>query len=232
MSVLETQFSGDTILLVFPDGTSPALLMCLMAGIPVNRVHEFDFQPGEIRYDVKMKTILKSTTSGENLQYVAAIERGREKLKKARDDPNQFIDAEEEGDVYYQPVTRTKSHEKRNDENVSPSQYLSLFGIGLLGSVSKLLNPSEEIEEYEEKVEEGNLTHNSQHNTSIENSPELRKMEELVAHAPFEIPEINEKESELERIEKANIAMDEYLNKDDGGEDWISVLNDLMHEEK
>ncbi len=231
MSILETQFSGDTILLVFPDGTSPALLMCLMAGIPVNRVHEFDFQPGEIRYDVKMETILKSTANGENLQYVAAIERGREKLKKARDDPDQFIDAEEEGDVYYQPLTKTKSHEKHN-ESVRASQYLPLFGIGLLGLVSKLLNQSEETEEYEEQVEEENLTQKSQQNISIDNLPELRTMEELVANAPFEIPEINEKQSELERIEKASIAMDEYLNKDDGGEDWINVLNDLMREEK
>ena len=70
-----------------------------------------------------------------------------------------------------------------------------------------------------------------QYDTNIENTPELRKMEELVANAPFEIPEINEKESGLQRIEKANIAMDEYLNKDDGGEDWIGFMNDLMYEE-
>ena len=41
--VLETQYSGDDILLIFPDGTSPALLSCMIAGIPYNRVHELEF---------------------------------------------------------------------------------------------------------------------------------------------------------------------------------------------
>lgn len=31
MSVLETNYSGDTILLVFPDGTSPALLSAMVS---------------------------------------------------------------------------------------------------------------------------------------------------------------------------------------------------------
>jgi hypothetical protein len=55
--VLETQFSGDSILLVFPDGTSPALLSAMMGGIPYNRVHELEFQPGEVRLDVTYQRV-------------------------------------------------------------------------------------------------------------------------------------------------------------------------------
>ena len=78
MSIMETQFSGDTILLVFPDGTSPALLMCLIAGIPLNRVHEFNFDPGEIRYNITMSKVLDSIPAEKNWRFTAAIDRGRE----------------------------------------------------------------------------------------------------------------------------------------------------------
>lgn len=44
--MLETQYSGDTVVLVFPDGTGPALLSAMIAGVPFNRVHELEYQPG------------------------------------------------------------------------------------------------------------------------------------------------------------------------------------------
>lgn len=229
MSVLETQFSGDTILLVFPDGASPALLMCLMAGIPLNRVHEFNFKPGEIRFDVTMNTILNSMNNEENEEYISAIERGREKLKKARANPRQFIDIEEEGNNYYQPLIRTKNHEENMNKEVSPSQRLALVGMSILGLLSNKLNPNEDLDIQDHQDElEGNLPTIGD---GIENAPELHKMEELIVKAPFEIPEMSKKDDDKERVEKANIAMDEYLNKDDGGEDWISMMSDLMHDE-
>lgn len=45
--VLETQFSGDDILLIFPDKNSPALLSSMIAGVPFNKAHVLDFAPGE-----------------------------------------------------------------------------------------------------------------------------------------------------------------------------------------
>lgn len=58
--VLETYYSGDTILLIFPDGTGPALLSSLIAGIPLNRVHEVQYSPGEIRLDVTYESVISS----------------------------------------------------------------------------------------------------------------------------------------------------------------------------
>lgn len=229
MSVLETQFSGDTILLVFPDGTSPALLMCLIAGIPLNRVHEFDFKPGEIKFDITMDTVLNSMSHKENEEYIAAIERGREKLRIARADPNQFIEIEQEEKTYYQPVTRTKDHKENMDVEVSPTQRLSLVGMSILAFLSNKLNPNEDsdIQDHQGELEEDL----SGVGDGIEHAPELHRMEELIVKAPFEIPEMTQKDDEKERIEKANIAMNEYLNKDDGGDDWIGLVNDLMHDE-
>ena len=59
VSVLETQYSGDTILLVFPDGTSPALLSAMMAGIPFNQAHRLEYAPGEFRVNVTRDSTLR-----------------------------------------------------------------------------------------------------------------------------------------------------------------------------
>lgn len=252
MSVLETQFSGDTILLVFPDGTSPALLMCLMAGIPLNRVHEFNFNPGEVRYDVKMDMILSSahsftttTTINNNndekySHYVAAIERGREKLKKAREVPIEVVDVKEEGTDYHAPpMIRTHAHDM--EKEASLSQKLSLLGFPLLGLITKKLTPDDDnLQEEEEDSSLSVSKSTNVRNDGIEDAPELKRMQELIVKAPFDIPELNmdnhqkdeiSNEEKEEKIELANEAMTEYLNQDDGEEDWLGLMDEIMHEE-
>eukprot|EP00536_Pseudo-nitzschia_multiseries_P005332 jgi/Psemu1/190279/e_gw1.99.74.1 len=49
LSLQESRTAGDIILIVFPDGTGPALLSCMMAGIPYQEVHSLEFKPGELR---------------------------------------------------------------------------------------------------------------------------------------------------------------------------------------
>jgi broad specificity phosphatase PhoE len=85
LSVLESQYSGDTILLIFPDGTGPALLSAMMAGIPYNRVHEVEYAPGEIRFDVTRESTLElwKTRQGD-ATYAALVEKGRKRLKTLR----------------------------------------------------------------------------------------------------------------------------------------------------
>lgn len=83
---METQYSGDTVILVFPDGTGPALLSCMIAGIPFNRVHELNYRPGEIRLNVNMKTTRNLLNSGEVLpeDYKEVLVQGRQELKRLR----------------------------------------------------------------------------------------------------------------------------------------------------
>jgi len=88
MSVLETLYSGDTVLLVFPDGTGPALLSCLIAGIPLNKVHELQFQPGEIRFDVNYDSINALASSSPSQTYLDKLQRGRDELKQLRENPD------------------------------------------------------------------------------------------------------------------------------------------------
>jgi broad specificity phosphatase PhoE len=87
LSLMETQYSGDTVLLVFPDGTGPALLSAMIAGIPYNRVHELNLRPGEIRLDVNMKStkeLLNSGTLMPTEDYKAKLAEGRQELKRLR----------------------------------------------------------------------------------------------------------------------------------------------------
>ncbi len=200
-----------------------------MAGIPLNRVHEFNLHPGEIRYDVTMDNIINSMPSEEKrLEYMASIDRGRELLIKARDDPSQFKEVEKDAIDYFQAMTKTSkkaTNLERKDE-ISPSQYLSLLTIGLLGLISKRLPPQDTTDIQEDESQEKDLMRSNE----VEDSPELQRMEKLIAIASFEIPEMKEKERE-ERIAKANSAMAEYLNKDDGGDDWLDHMSNLMHDE-
>lgn len=100
LSALDTNYSGDSILLIFPDGTSPALLECLIGGIPLNRVHEFEYGPGEVRFDITYDKVqqqvsdfdrsITDTEEGKARQeeYSNVIERGRKKLRELRDNPD------------------------------------------------------------------------------------------------------------------------------------------------
>lgn len=100
LSALDTNYSGDNILLIFPDGTSPALLECLIGGIPLNRVHEFEYGPGEVRFDITYDKVqqqvsdfdrsITDTEEGKARQeeYSNVIERGRKKLRELRDNPD------------------------------------------------------------------------------------------------------------------------------------------------
>jgi broad specificity phosphatase PhoE len=86
LSVLESQYSGDTILLIFPDGTGPALLSAMIAGIALNRVHELEFAPGEIRLNVnKVQTLALWNARQDCLSdYESYLIAGRKELKRLR----------------------------------------------------------------------------------------------------------------------------------------------------
>ena len=87
MSVLETLYSGDDILLIYPDGTGPALLSCLIAGLPLNRVHELNFQSGEIR-QIDYNSVNTMASQTITPSYRDIIERGRQELVNLRKNPD------------------------------------------------------------------------------------------------------------------------------------------------
>jgi len=98
LSILESQFSGETVLLIFPDGTGPAVLSAMIAGIPLDRVHEIELKPGEIRFDVTMDNILQfwkikqqQLQEDESSEYQATIIKGRQELERLRSNTSDDI---------------------------------------------------------------------------------------------------------------------------------------------
>merc|ERR1711957_284277 len=84
ISGLETSFSGDTILLIFPDGSGPGVLTAMMGGLPLNRVHELELSAGEIRLNLtpeSARALLPPIPSKKSME---RIERGRIELKRLR----------------------------------------------------------------------------------------------------------------------------------------------------
>lgn len=71
--------------MIFPDATGPALLSCMIAGIPYNRVHELEFGPGELRLDVTLDNtlaLLKQKEETNKDSYKATLTKGQEELKR------------------------------------------------------------------------------------------------------------------------------------------------------
>lgn len=85
MSVLETHYSGDTILLVFADGTTPAVLSCMMAGIPLAQCHALEFGPGELRQNVNYDSVWSLFRDHKtDTRYLAKVEEGKATLENIK----------------------------------------------------------------------------------------------------------------------------------------------------
>ena len=85
LSATESQFSGNTICFVFPDGTGPALLSCMIAGIPYNLCHRLDYAPGEVRLDVNFETTRALfQQKKDDPAYQLVLEKGEKELAVLR----------------------------------------------------------------------------------------------------------------------------------------------------
>ncbi|KAG7369570.1 hypothetical protein IV203_027316 [Nitzschia inconspicua] len=85
ISLQESRTSGETILIIFPDGTGPALFSAMIAGIPFNKVHVLEMVPGELRLDITPESIKALYEQRKNdPDYLAVIEDGKEKLVTLR----------------------------------------------------------------------------------------------------------------------------------------------------
>lgn len=76
-------------MLIFPDGTGPALLSCLIGGIPLNRVHEINYDPGEVRCQVDYSSVNLLASRNPPQYYLDILTRGRDQLKYLRENPDE-----------------------------------------------------------------------------------------------------------------------------------------------
>lgn len=77
--------SGEIILVIFPDGTGPALMSCMIAGIPFSDVHALEYGPGEVRVDITPESVMALYRQRrDDPAYLAKIEEGKDKLAALR----------------------------------------------------------------------------------------------------------------------------------------------------
>jgi hypothetical protein len=121
-TVLETQFSGDNIVLVFPDGSSPALLSAMMAGIPYNKAHVLEFAPGEIRLDVTMAPTVQlyETKVKDNAKsYNALIAQGTVELDRLRSMKEEDIVSKKDLLMEEERIALDEEYRQRDDARMA-----------------------------------------------------------------------------------------------------------------
>lgn len=273
MAVCETNFSGDDVLFIFPDNTGPALLSCLIAGVPVNRVHELEWSPGEVRYNIDMDNTLGRLRCGPSKEYLETVQQGKvqlanfgkhpelmvnikekrlmeevqaeeDRVRKAKEDEIARKAAQEEKKASAAKATsfREPRAVTRGDGEGDLSDLMPLGVLGLAGAMATFNGGKDEKDENDQKKDS---IDDKQSLVAVEDeelSPELKVMEDLIDRHPIGIPEMSsdsletlmkiEQQTEEEKLDIAAEAMEEYLNKDDGGDAWLQSVASILEEDE
>ncbi|GMI46313.1 hypothetical protein TrCOL_g2785 [Triparma columacea] len=85
MSVLETQYGGESILLVFNDGVTGGVLMAAMAGEGLEKGWKAEMEPGEVWGDVDQRFAKDLLNDKKRMErYKKRLERGKVELGRMR----------------------------------------------------------------------------------------------------------------------------------------------------
>lgn len=221
ISLLETQLSGDSVLLIFPDGTGPAVMSCLIAGIPLNRVHEISFEPGELRMDINYNSVRELLPTTPTAAYLEKIERGNAHLKVLRANPEALVN--EKDRLYEQEVIAEQKkdaeskkallalrqaekteRESRNEIAAANGQKIdgffpAAFSMGAIGIAATLASwRSSGDDDEKEKGQKLNFEKASPGNQGSAVGPtrttyrELQDMEDKIKAGPIHIPEFSQ----------------------------------------
>ena len=269
LSILESQYSGDTILLIFPDGTGPALLSAMIAGIPYNRVHELEYSPGEIRFDVTMQSSLalwREKQSVDGKAYNEIMKTGRVALKDLRA-------THERGGT----VTNLKDKQIEEDRISVETEYRmqqqERIEAELQKETLRLKRQNDLIENQRrtDKLDMGTktalgvaaivgagtttwyLSSNSTTAAAINESDTLHRHDNIsnVSGGLYSTPldfSLTQSDTSRDEVllgqlnnnvvsktldpkERAQIAMDEYMNRDDGSDNWLVSIAQIISEE-
>lgn len=280
LSACESIYSGDTVLLIFPDGTGPALLSCLIAGIPLSRVHELEYSQGEVRTDITYESVRAMLPEKPSEEYQQKIQSGRQELKKLRaqktvinvkdqryeqevkEEERRAAEAAKEREekqeaerIRREQVAKTVETQRKENQgtnsDISPTAAASLVGVGALGvGASIFLAQDEDMSNNEASA---NATSISDNSTTIIEDSDLDEKDILVrsingvpaTEAPsIDLEDFTEEvdanvigngDAALineERLQKAENAMDEYMEKDDGADAWLASLSEMISEDE
>lgn len=253
MSILETQYSGDDILLIFPDGTSPALLSCLISGIPLNDVHALNYVPGELREGVNMDNTRRLFAERiASSQYLDVLSKGREELTQLRKEYEEHL-VEKVGSKKLLMPTPKKSdslvRRRAFGEDGGPKYSPDIFSAGALGALGGLAMLRVDKKDADDDggsvtVTDGNPVSvlayvDSTRSSVFEPQAAVPLAPSSVRTAVMDVVDnadlMNTFEdvpvmSKEDRIKAAELAMEEYLSRDDD-ELFLASLMDIMGED-
>ena len=286
LTVLETLYSGETILLIFPDGTGPALLSAMIAGIPLNRVHELEYQPGELRMNInKVNTMrmlkekqetggkyyeetlakgrkelarLRETTTTETLSLKdELLEEDRKEIDKQYQEGQDAIRIEKQQEEDRRQSMREAEQKKRAESSKNGDSSLSntnpplaagaAFGAVGLAGIFAASGGEEEgrkdnlaRERLKEIDAQANIAAASEEQIEVF-SPSVTALDGLetitdeVQNMVLSDTSAKPKPSQLltkeDRARAAEEAMEQYMDRDDGADDWLSTLSQIAQED-
>lgn len=233
-------------MLVFPDGTGPAVLSCLIGGIPLNQAHDLNFSCGEVRYNISYETIRKD---------ILANKPTKEELELLSIKYDRLLESDRLNDETIKPsptLPRKKSNKKDKEMEQSTklpthldSNALGLFSIIGISGVT-LTQKDNEKKEFIQQTSKDNGqvdksiiidTPENRYDADLcSNFSELKDLEKKSKDAFFSIQELESSESSRivfeeertsNRTQLAKQKMEEYLDQDDGSSDWINIYSDL-----
>ena len=272
MSNLEAQYSRDTILLIFPDGTGPALLSAMMAGIPYNQVHELEFAPGELRLDVTYESILALWKTKQNdPKYAKVLKQGRTKLANLRSVETERLAMEQafqetqmkrqqEEEVERQRQLQERQEEilaNKNQETTTSPGVLAAVGVSVVAGglwmgmtsqdnndnmvtddLSKLLSPTGTHSNTTSLDDMTSLSNEDRSSSlsslipprakisSVSSPPNMWPTSDSGISLPTGTISIKDKD------ELAQEAMEEYMERDDGGNSWLNAIAEIREEDE
>ena len=271
LSAMEAQYSGDDIVLVFPDASSAALLSCMMAGIPYNQVHLLDYRPGELRLNVNMESTLalyeeRQTNNME--EYNALVAKGKDELKqlqsmdlstmvskkdtlieqerleqdrayqeslRKRDEKAKQLRLKEIERVRQQKETAAAASVERGDNGstIPPVAIAAAMGVFVAASFSggQPEDGQDEAKLIQNDTEDFNLAVANQIDTPVQKNQNpfetTTTPSASLAPTTSSSSPIATKQQPSTPEERAKLAMQEYLDQDDGANDWLEMMEEL-----
>jgi len=263
MSVLETLYSGETILVIFPDGTGPALLSALIAGIPLNRVHELEYAPGELRMDITQIStlnILKEKETNQKASYEEALAAGRKELERLRSTKEEIVSLkdqkieaerieidnnynkmeaerlEREDQVRENRLERQRQTAEAAGKNGDDGVITPLAAVGaatVVGTAGIFAASGNDLKEM--AASSAGTDPLSDSTTGKESADGIVDLEtDNLLRDEFQskpTATLSPPAPPVDPYEAAEKAMEEYLDRDDGAGDWLTVMADLYNED-
>jgi hypothetical protein len=253
----------------------------MMAGIPLNKAHELEFAPGELRLDVTYQSALDlysakiaqpetgymttevRTTGEQELKRLRSLDNDKivsrkdmfmeqERLeideKQRQMEQARFDRGEQEKEARMQRQREMEAGRRgqrgdatsNDDGGGGSSMMVPIIGGGAVAAIAALALGGRKANDEPQPNGDAELKANEPGGSNGAAIEEERVQSFEMKDASFEETIQEAKQASLygkpapteeDRRQAAATAMQDYLDSDDGGDDWLKVMQDLVHED-